>query len=72
ADSPIQENVVPASLAAIGAGLTAAAAVATVFRHPRKAKGAGVGALTIIAAGTGAYEVLRETRSSWRRRKERT
>jgi formate dehydrogenase iron-sulfur subunit len=71
ADSPIQENVVPASLAAIGAGLTAAAAVATVFRHPRKGKRAGVGVLTIIAAGTGAYEVLRETRSSWRRRKER-
>jgi formate dehydrogenase iron-sulfur subunit len=71
ADSPIQENVVPASLAAIGAGLAAAAAVATVFRHPRKGKDAGVSVLTIIAAGTGAYEIVRETRSSWRRRKER-
>jgi formate dehydrogenase iron-sulfur subunit len=31
ADSPIQENVVPASLAAIGAGLLAAAGVAAAF-----------------------------------------
>ena len=31
ADSPIQENVVPATLAAIGAGLLAAAGVAAAF-----------------------------------------
>jgi formate dehydrogenase iron-sulfur subunit len=33
ADSPIQENVVPATLAAVGAGLLAAAGVALAFRR---------------------------------------
>ena len=44
ADSPIQENVVPATLAAVGAGLLAAAGVAAAFaagtrgaREPRAA-----------------------------------
>jgi formate dehydrogenase iron-sulfur subunit len=34
ADSPIQENVVPATVAAVGAGLIAAAAVAAAFVFP--------------------------------------
>jgi formate dehydrogenase iron-sulfur subunit len=39
AESPIQENVVPATLAAIGAGLLAAAGVAAAFVHSaRKAR----------------------------------
>jgi formate dehydrogenase iron-sulfur subunit len=35
ADSPIQENVVPATLAGIGAGLLAAAGVAAAFLWER-------------------------------------
>ncbi|MCW3003858.1 MAG: 4Fe-4S dicluster protein [Conexibacter sp.] len=61
ADSPIQENVVPASLAAIGAGLAAAAGVVAAFRAPRQTQGAG--ALTLLAAGTGAFEVVRQLRT---------
>src|SRR5204862_286572 len=36
ADSPIQENVVPATLAAVGAGLLAAAGVAAAFISARR------------------------------------
>ena len=36
ADSPIQENVVPATLAAVGAGLLAAAGVAASFLWERR------------------------------------
>jgi len=61
ADSPIQENVVPATLAAVGAGLAAAAGVALAFKVPRQAQ--GVGALTLLAAGSGAFEVVRDLRA---------
>jgi formate dehydrogenase iron-sulfur subunit len=65
ADSPIQENVVPATLAAVGAGLAAAAAVAVAFRlPPHKARGGG--ALTTIAVATAAFEVARD---AWDRRR---
>ena len=36
ADSPIQENVIPATLAAVGAGLLAAAGVAASFLWERR------------------------------------
>lgn len=62
ADSPIQENVVPATLAAISAGMTAAAGVALAFKYPHKR--AGPGALTLLAAATGALEIVREVRAS--------
>jgi formate dehydrogenase iron-sulfur subunit len=67
ADSPIQENVVPATIAAVGAGLAAAAGVALAFRYPHRRK--GLGRLTLLAAGTGGLEVGREVT---RRRRERT
>jgi formate dehydrogenase iron-sulfur subunit len=66
ADSPIQENVVPATLAAVGAGVAAAIGVAAAFRAPRQTK--GVGALTLLAAGTGAFEVVRDLRERTRER----
>jgi formate dehydrogenase iron-sulfur subunit len=56
ADSPIQENVVPATLAAVGAGLAAAAGVAVAFRV-RPARPAGVGALTVLGVAAGAFEI---------------
>ncbi len=39
ADSPIQENVVPATLAAVGAGLVAAAAATVAFVHAARKAG---------------------------------
>jgi formate dehydrogenase iron-sulfur subunit len=60
ADSPIQENVVPATVAAIAAGLAAAVGVAAAFRAPRQTK--GVGALTLLAVGAGGLEVVRDLR----------
>jgi formate dehydrogenase iron-sulfur subunit len=36
AESPAQQNVVPATLAAVGAGLLAAAGVAAAFLHAKK------------------------------------
>jgi formate dehydrogenase iron-sulfur subunit len=56
ADSPIQENVVPATLAAVSAGLAAAAGVAVAFRV-RRPQPDGVGALTALAVGAGALEL---------------
>jgi formate dehydrogenase iron-sulfur subunit len=61
ADSPIQESVVPATLAAVGAGLAAAAGVAVAFRLPPH-KGRGGGAMSAIALGVGVFEVAREAR----------
>jgi formate dehydrogenase iron-sulfur subunit len=69
ADSPIQENVVPATVAAVGAGLLAAAGVAAAFRAPRQTR--GVGALTLLAAGAGAFEVGRDAWARARARRER-
>jgi formate dehydrogenase iron-sulfur subunit len=67
ADSPIQENVVPATIAAVGAGLAAAAGVAVAFQlPPHRARGGGV--LTAIAVATGAFELARDT---WDRRRGR-
>jgi formate dehydrogenase iron-sulfur subunit len=60
AESPIQENVLPATLAAVGAGLTAAAGVAGAFRFSRPAR--GVGRLTLLAAAAGVAEIAREAR----------
>jgi formate dehydrogenase iron-sulfur subunit len=68
ADSPIQENVVPATLAAMGAGVTAAAAVALAFKFPHKTKGPG--ALTLVAGATGALELARELRARRRHGKD--
>ena len=58
ADSPIQENVVPATLAAVGAGLAAAIGVSAAFRVKRPDR--GVGALTALAAAAGAFELGRD------------
>jgi formate dehydrogenase iron-sulfur subunit len=65
ADSPIQENVVAATLAAMGAAAVAAAGVAAAFRMPRTRPGAG--ALTALAIGAGALEVGRDLLSRGRR-----
>jgi formate dehydrogenase iron-sulfur subunit len=72
ADSPIQENVVPATLAAVSAGLAAAAGVAVAFRV-RRPPSDGVGALTVVAVGAGALELGLDlvTRARARRRRER-
>jgi formate dehydrogenase iron-sulfur subunit len=65
ADSPIQENVVPATIAAVGAGLAAAAGVAIAFKlPPNRARGGG--ALTALAVASGAFELARDT---WDRRR---
>jgi formate dehydrogenase iron-sulfur subunit len=56
ADSPIQENVVPATLAAVGAGLAAAAGVAAAFRL-RRPTSERIGPLTAVAVGVGALEL---------------
>jgi formate dehydrogenase iron-sulfur subunit len=52
ADSPIQENVVPATVAAMGAGLGAAAAVAAAFAMAKRSEKAPlVGFVAAAAAG---------------------
>jgi formate dehydrogenase iron-sulfur subunit len=61
AESPIQENVVPATVAAIGAGLAAAAGVAAAFVLPQR-KAHGIGSLTVLAASVGVFEIGRELR----------
>ena len=67
AESPIQENVFPATVAAVSAGLIAAAGVAAAFRY-RRAPSNGVGALTVLAIGAGVLEMGRESVSRARRR----
>jgi formate dehydrogenase iron-sulfur subunit len=69
ADSPIQENVVPATIAAVGAGLAAAAGVALAFRYPHERK--DLGRLTLLAAGTGGLGVGRDLVLAIQRRRER-
>jgi formate dehydrogenase iron-sulfur subunit len=59
AESPIQENVVPATLAAMGAGLTAAAAVALAFVRPGR-RGDHARAFTALAIAGGAVELVRD------------
>jgi formate dehydrogenase iron-sulfur subunit len=66
ADSPIQQNVVPATLAAFGAGLAAAAGVAVAFLAPTHGRDRGL--LLAAAAGLSvvpdAVRVLRRRRAS--------
>jgi formate dehydrogenase iron-sulfur subunit len=70
AESPIQENVVPATVAAIGAGLAAAAGVAAAFVLPQR-KAHGIGSLTVLAASVGVFEIGRELRERRALRRER-
>ncbi len=60
AESPIQENVVPATLAAMGAGLTAAAGVAAAFTIPRRVDPSLV--LAGVALATTAADAVRRLR----------
>jgi formate dehydrogenase iron-sulfur subunit len=58
ADSPIQENVVPATVAAMSAGLLAAAAVAVLFRRRRTSSASRrPDALTLLAVAAGSIEL---------------
>ena len=68
ADSPIQENVVPATLAAVGAGLAAAAGVALAFRA-RPTPPGGIGALTLLGVGAGALEIAGDVMARTRRKR---
>jgi formate dehydrogenase iron-sulfur subunit len=68
ADSPIQENVVPATIAAVGAGLTAALGVAVAFRV-RQPTSERIGPLTALAVGVGALELGGELLGRVRRRR---
>jgi formate dehydrogenase iron-sulfur subunit len=61
ADSPSQENVVPATAAALGAGLAAAAGVALAFARPRGARDASR-ALAALAVASGALELALDAR----------
>jgi formate dehydrogenase iron-sulfur subunit len=71
ADSPIQENVVAATAAAVAAGLTAAAGVAVAFtvarRRSARTDAAPGGMLTIAALAAGGLELVRDVRGSGRR-----
>jgi formate dehydrogenase iron-sulfur subunit len=67
ADSPIQESVVPATAAAVAAGLVAAIGVAVAFKLPPH-KGRGGGALSALAASAGLLELARDTRDRRRAR----
>jgi formate dehydrogenase iron-sulfur subunit len=65
ADSPIQENVVPATVAAAGAGLLAAGGVAAAFALAKRREHAPfVGALAAAAAATDLW-------AGWHRRRHR-
>jgi formate dehydrogenase iron-sulfur subunit len=72
ADSPIQENVVSATVAAVGAGLTAAAGVAVAFgaarRSTRVGAKAGGGVLAGAALAAGGLELARDV---WDKRRKR-
>jgi formate dehydrogenase iron-sulfur subunit len=70
ADSPIQENVVPATLAAVGAGLAAAAGVALALRA-RGTPPDRVGALTLLGVGAGALEIAGDLLARTRHRRGR-
>ena len=68
ADSPIQENVVPATLAAMGGGLLAAAGVAVAFLLPvgrpdRPDRG-------YVAAGIAGLSLLPDLHRAWKRRRD--
>ncbi len=68
ADSPVQQNVVPATLAAVGAGLAAAAGVSAAFIVTRD-KGHRFDATA--AAAIAGLSLLPDAARAWRRRKER-
>jgi formate dehydrogenase iron-sulfur subunit len=70
ADSPIQENVVPATIAAVSAGLIAAACVAAAFRTRRRSSD-GLGGLTILSIAAGTLEIGRELITQARHRRQR-
>jgi formate dehydrogenase iron-sulfur subunit len=65
ADSPIQENVIPATVAAVGAGLAAAAGVAAVFVRPPK-RGDRARVLAALALASGALELVRDAKRARR------
>jgi formate dehydrogenase iron-sulfur subunit len=69
ADSPIQENVVPATFAAVGAGLAAAAGVAAAFRL-RPTPPDRIGALTLLGVAAGAFEIAGDLLARTRRRRD--
>jgi formate dehydrogenase iron-sulfur subunit len=72
ADSPIQENVVAATAAAMGAGLTAAAGVAAAFALGRRGRGGTGGLFTAAALAAGGFELARELREGRGRRRQRS
>jgi formate dehydrogenase iron-sulfur subunit len=64
ADSPIQENVVPATVAALGAGVLAAAGVAAAFLAPKgRDRGAAVAAVAGLSIVPDAVRTLRRRRA---------
>jgi formate dehydrogenase iron-sulfur subunit len=68
ADSPIQQHVVPATLAAMGAGLVAAAGVAAAFLVPSgDPEGRDRGAA--VAAGIVGLSLLPDLHRAWKRRR---
>jgi formate dehydrogenase iron-sulfur subunit len=71
ADSPIQENVVGATVAAVGAGLAAAAGVAAAFgaarRNAQAGGKAGGGVLAGAALAAGGLELARDLWAKRRR-----
>ena len=70
ADSPIQENVVPATLAAVGAGLAAVAGVALAFRV-RPTPPDRIGVVTLLGVGAGALEIAGDLLARTRHRRSR-
>jgi formate dehydrogenase iron-sulfur subunit len=63
ADSPIQENVVPATVAALGAGVLAAAGVAAAFLAPKgRDRGVAVAAVAGLSIVPDAVRTLRRRR----------
>jgi len=57
--------VIPATFAAVAAGVAAATGVAVALRAPHS-RTAGVGALTLLAAAVDAVDVLRGLRGKAR------
>jgi formate dehydrogenase iron-sulfur subunit len=65
AESPIQENVVPATLAALGAGLAAATGVTVAFVAPRgKDRGVALAAVAALSVVPDAIRAIRRRRGA--------